>query len=77
MLGYFLLVLVVGVILAVCFTILKPYLIYRKYVNLLPSLGYKTFIHPFKPLGASVRDMMRKDRSIYGNHLCLLCLDKW
>jgi hypothetical protein len=40
---------------AAYFTVLKPYLVYRKYKNLLPTLGYKTFIHPFRPLSSSVR----------------------
>jgi hypothetical protein len=39
----------------VYFTILKPYLVYRRYSKLLPSLGYKTFIHPFRPLGSNIK----------------------
>jgi hypothetical protein len=39
----------------VYFTVLKPYLVYRKYKNLLPALGYKTFVHPFRSLSSSIR----------------------
>lgn len=62
MLEYFLLVLAIAVISLLYLTILKPYLVYRKYVALLPSLGYKTFIHPFRPFGSSVREMMIRDK---------------
>lgn len=30
-------------------------------------MGYKTFIHPFRPLGSNVRDMMRRDQKLYGD----------
>ena len=62
MFEYFFLVLVIIIVLTAYFTIVRPYIVYQKYVKLLTSLGYKTFIHPFRPLGASVREMMVKDR---------------
>ena len=55
MLWQFLLVIAFLLIVASYFLILKPALVYKKYVTLLPSLGYKVLIHPFRPMGAYIR----------------------
>jgi hypothetical protein len=44
-----------------------PFITYKKYSKLLPSLNYKTFIHNFVPLGSNVRRMMKKDSDKYGD----------
>ena len=61
--------LIIGII--VYRIILKPYLAYRKYCKLLPSLGYKTFFHPFRPLGSNILQTMLRDDKIYGDSVKL------